>query len=235
MRRELATELVVGQPVAAGLGLLDQDVLLHERESGLDRRDRWPAPDRDASSRRGAAGAGRCMRSSTRRRKRRPPSRMTGSSTARTRNAAIMWPALARDRHELGDRRLDDRRVVGAFCPAASRPPALRRRCEQLDEVALLERPQELVLVAEAGVEAAHRRPGAARDLRDRHRGVALLLDQRLGRVEQPLQRALAARLLGPADALEWQGEDPAISEPESDSVSYLGSPNLSSPWAGPS
>ena len=69
-------------------------------------------------------------------------------------------------------------------------------RCKSSMKVALLERAQQLVLVAEAGVEAAHRRAGAPRDLRDRDRRVALLLDQRLGGVEQALQRALAARLL---------------------------------------
>ena len=35
-RRELAPQLVVGERAAADLGLLDQHVLLHEREGGLD-------------------------------------------------------------------------------------------------------------------------------------------------------------------------------------------------------
>ena len=108
-------------------------------------------------------------------------------------------PPLARDGHQLGDRRprrsrRSRRRPSGAASASRS------TRADQLEEMPLLERPQELVLVAEAGIEAAHRRSGAARDLRDRHRAVALLGDQLLGGVEQPLQRVLAARLLRLAD-----------------------------------
>ena len=57
------------------------------------------------------------------------------------------------------------RRVLPA-ARVGERLDALR----ELDEVPLLERAQQLVLVAKAGVEAAHRRAGAARDLGDRHR-----------------------------------------------------------------
>ena len=123
---------------------------------------------------------------------------------ARTRNAAIMW---RRSRVTLTSSATaaSTISVVDGVLPA----PRVGERLDtlrELDEVPFLERAQQLVLVAEAGVEAAHRRAGAARDLGNRDRRVPLLLDQRFGGVEQPLQRALAARLLGTADRGELEG-----------------------------
>src|SRR5207237_10196592 len=83
----------------------------------------------------------------------------------------------------------------------------LRPAVRHVDEVSLLERPKQLVRVPEAGVEAAHRRARAPRDLGDRDRRMALLLDEDLGRVEEALEGALAARLLGAGDGLEREGD----------------------------
>ncbi len=70
-------------------------------------------------------------------------------------------------------------------------------------EEALLERAQQLVLVAKARIEPAHRGARAAHDLGDRNVSGAALLDQPLGRVEQPVQRPLRPRLLGVGHRLE--------------------------------
>src|SRR5262249_35662774 len=95
--------------------------------------------------------------------------------------------------HDRGERRL----APGVGLGEPLEPHAL------LAEEALLERAQELVLVADARVEAADRRAGAAGDLGHRDLGEPVLLDQRLGRVEQAVERALAARLFGSRNGLE--------------------------------
>src|SRR5439155_20738582 len=87
-------------------------------------------------------------------------------------------PALAGDGHQLRHRRLDD--LDRADVLPAPLIGQYLQTAPDLEEVSLLERAQQLVLVPEAGVEAAHRRARAARDLRDRHGGMALLLDQHL-------------------------------------------------------
>ena len=80
---------------------------------------------------------------------------------------------------------------------------------ERLLDEALVERDEQRVLVAEARVERAHRRARAARDLGDPGVLPRLLGEDRLGRIEDPRERQLAARLLRRADPDElgnWAG-----------------------------
>src|SRR5581483_2666867 len=108
-------------------------------------------------------------------------------------------------------------------------------------EEALLERAQELVLVAEPAVEAADRRPGACDHGRDRQPGETALGDQGLGGFEEAVERALAARLLGTANGRERDccargtGRHTVftrVPEPESDSRS-IGRPPRCPPRHG--
>jgi cell division protein FtsI (penicillin-binding protein 3) len=97
----------------------------------------------------------------------------------------MIRPALARDGDQLRHPGLDDRGGVGPR-PAGRFGEALAALVE-LQEVALLEGPQQLVPVAEAGVESAHRGVGAA----GRQQPVALSIDLRVqAALEDELRKA---------------------------------------------
>src|SRR5215468_4445186 len=115
----------------------------------------------------------------------------------RAQEAALLAVDLDQEAH---DRRAD---LADARALPARRVERRIGGGDRLDEEALVQRSEQCVLVREARVEGADRGTRAPRDLRDRRVVEALLRNQRLRRVEDAIERLLAAGLLRRSDPLE--------------------------------